>query len=170
MPIVDISGVSNDAKHLAAFLQSILDKVVSVYDSYDMPLPERRYYTFGAPAVDCEQIAVSFLQMYIGTPGDEATAPRRCTDPRSATLLISVARSVPITQANGNAPRAVDIQAASEVSALDAWILMESNKEFDSSWGGLQGGLGLGVIATVDVDPPEGGFQTTRMTLTIAVP
>lgn len=170
MPIVDTSGVSNDAKHLASFLQSILDKVVSVYDSYDMPLPERRYYTFGAPAVDCEQIAVSFLQMYIGTPGDEATAPRRCTDPRSATLLISVARSVPITQANGNPPRAADIQAASEVSALDAWILMESNKEFDSSWGGLQGGLGLGVIATVDVDPPEGGFQTTRMTLTIAVP
>jgi hypothetical protein len=170
MPIVDISGVSNDAKHLASFLQSILDKVVSVYDSYDMPLPERRYYTFGAPAVDCEQIAVSFLQMYIGTPGDEATAPRRCTDPRSATLLISVSRAVPITQANGNPPRPADIQAASEVSALDAWILMESNKEFDSSWGGLQGGLGLGVIATVDVDPPEGGFQTTRMTLTIAVP
>jgi hypothetical protein len=170
MPIVDISGVSNDAKHLASFLQSILDKVVSVYDSYDMPLPERRYYTFGAPAVDCEQIAVSFLQMYIGTPGDEATVPRRCTDPRSATLLISVSRAVPITQANGNPPRPADIQAASEVSALDAWILMESNKEFDSSWGGLQGGLGLGVIATVDVDPPEGGFQTTRMTLTIAVP
>jgi hypothetical protein len=108
--------------------------------------------------------------MYIGTPGDEATAPRRCTDPRSATLLISVSRAVPITQANGNPPRPADIQAASEVSALDAWILMESNKEFDSSWGGLQGGLGLGVIATVDVDPPEGGFQTTRMTLTIAVP
>jgi hypothetical protein len=170
MPIVNTSEVSDDAKHLASFLQSILDKVVSVYDSYNMPLPERRYYTFGAPAVDCEQIAVSFLQMYIGTPGDEATAPRRCTDPRSATLLISVSRAVPITQANGNPPRPADIQAASEVSALDAWILMESNKEFDSSWGGLQGGLGLGVIATVDVDPPEGGFQTTRMTLTIAVP
>jgi hypothetical protein len=170
MPIVDISNVSDDAKHLAAFLQSVLDKVITVYDSYNMPLPERRYYTFGAPAIDCEQVAVSFLQMYIGTPGDEANEPRRCNDPRSATLLISVSRAVPITQANGNPPKPADIQAAREVSAWDAWILMESNKEFDSSYAGLQAGLGLGVIATVDVDPPEGGFQTTRMTLTIAVP
>lgn len=170
MPIVDISNVSNDAKHLAAFLQSILDKVVTVYGSYNMPLPERRYYTFGAPAIDCEQIAVSFLQMYIGTPGDEANEPRRCTDPKSGTFLISVARAVPITQANGNPPKAADIQAASEVSALDAWILMDSNKEFDASWGYGPTGLGLGVIATVDVDPPEGGFQITRMTITMAIP
>jgi hypothetical protein len=85
-------------------------------------------------------------------------------------MLISVSRAVPITQANGNPPPAADIQAASEVSALDAWVLMESTKEFDSSWGTMPAGLGLGVIATVEVDVPEGGFQTTRMTLTMAVP
>jgi hypothetical protein len=170
MAIVNVSGVSDDAKNLVNLLSSVLGKVAVVYDSYNMPLPSRRYYTFGPPAVDCEQVVVSLLQMYIGTPGDEANEPRRCTDPRSATMLISVSRAVPITQANGNPPPAADIQAASEVSALDAWVLMESTKEFDSSWGTMPAGLGLGVIATVEVDVPEGGFQTTRMTLTMAVP
>lgn len=170
MPIADISGVSSDARNLADLMQDILNKVVSTFASYSMPLPTRRYYTFGAPAIDCEQAAVSLLQMYIGVPGDEATEPRRCTDPRSGTFLITIAREVPITQANGNPPTAEKIQAASEVSALDAWILMESTREFDASWGNLPNGLGLGVIATVDVDPPEGGFQLTRMTITMAIP
>lgn len=170
MPITDISGVSSDARNLANLMQEILDKVGTTFASYSMPLPARRYYTFGSPAIDCEQAVVSLLQMYIGVPGDEATEPRRCTDPRSGTFLITIAREVPVTQANGNPPTADKIQAASEVSALDAWILMESTREFDASWGNLPNGLGLGVIATVDVDPPEGGFQLTRMTITMAIP
>ena len=168
MPIANITGVSDDAKNLAIFLQDVLDRVVTVYDSYSMPLPTRRYYTMASPVVDCEQVCVSFIQMYLGTPGDEATEPRRCHDPRTATIAIQVARAVPIAQQNGQAPTAISIQQAAEVSALDAWVLMESVNNFDS-WGG-SGPFGLGVIATIDADPPEGGFQTTRMTLTMAVP
>jgi len=170
MTNLDISGVSSDARNLADLLQELLNKVIETFDSYSMPTPTRRYYTFGAPAIDTEQVVVSLLQMYIGAPGDEATEPRRSNDPRSGTFLITLAREVPVTQANGNPPKADDIQKASEVSALDAWILMESAKAFDSSWGNLANGLGLGIIATVDVDPPEGGFQLTRMTLTMAIP
>lgn len=170
MPIQDISGVSSEARNLADFMQEILNKVISTFESYSMPIPNRRYYTFGGPAIDDEQVVVSLLQMYIGAPGDEATEPRRSEDPRSGTFLITIAREVPITQANGNAPKADDIQRASEVSALDAWILIESAKEFDSSWASIHGGLGLGIIATVDVDPPEGGYQMTRMTITMAIP
>lgn len=168
MPIADVSGVSDDAKNLADFLQEVLNRVISVYSSYNMPLPTRRYYTMASPVVDCEQVCVSFIQMYVGTPGDEATEPRRCHDPRTATISIQVARAVPITQQNGSAPRADDIQNAAYVSALDAWVLMESINNFDA-WAD-NGPFGLGVIATVDADPPEGGFQTTRMTLTMAVP
>ncbi len=167
MPIVNTQGVSNDAKHLANLLQEVLNRVIAVYDSYDMPLPARRYYTFGVPAVDCEQVVVSFLQMYVGSPGDEANEPRRCSDPRSVTLNIAVSRAVPITQPNGQAPLADDIQEANYVCALDAWILMESIQQFDA-W--EQAGFGLGVIATVDGSVPEGGFTTTRMTITMAVP
>ncbi len=168
MAITDISNVNDDAKNLANFLQEVLNRVITVYDSYNMPLPSRRYYTMATPVVDCEQICVSFIQMYIGSPGDEATEPRKCSDPRSATLSIQVARGVPVVQQNGNPPRPDDIQNASEVSALDAWILIESMNSLDA-WAG-DGPFGLGVIATVDADPPEGGFQTTRMTLTMAVP
>lgn len=168
MAIVNTSAVSEDAKNLANMLQGVLDRVISVYSSFDMPLPSRRYYTFGVPAVECEQVVVSFIQMYLGTPGDEATQPRRCHDPRSATLNISVSRVVPITQQNGQAPLADDIQEANRVAALDAWILMESVNELDT-WGD-EGFPGLGVIATVDGAQPEGGFTTTRMTITMAIP
>jgi hypothetical protein len=168
MPIVDVSGVDNGAKNLALFLQEILDRVITSYGSYDMPLPARRYWTFGAPAVDCEQLVVSMIQMYVGSPGDEANEPRRCNDPRSATLNIAVARIAPISQPNGAPPSADEIQNASEVSAYDAWILMESVNQLDV-WGEV-GAFGLGVIATVDAEAPEGGFATTRMTITLAIP
>jgi hypothetical protein len=168
MPIANVAGVNDDAKNLANFLQEVLDRVINVYDSFNMPLPSRRYYTFGVPAVDCEQVVVSMIQMYIGTPGDEANEPRRCNDPRSATLNISISRAVPITQANGAAPLADDIQDAAHVCALDAWILMESVNDLDT-WG-EQGFPGLGVIATLDANQPEGGFTTTRLTITMAIP
>jgi hypothetical protein len=168
MAIVNTSGVSDDAKNLANMLQGVLDRVITVYESYNMPLPGRRYYTFGVPAVECEQIVVSFIQMYLGTPGDEATQPRRCNDPRSATLNISVSRQVPTTQQNGSAPLADDIQDANRVAALDAWVLMDSVNLLDV-WG-EEGYPGLGVIATVDGAQPEGGFTTTSMTITMAIP
>jgi hypothetical protein len=168
MPIVNVSGVDNGAKNLALFLQEILNRVITCYGSFDMPLPARRYWTFGAPAVDCEQLVVSMIQMYVGTPGDEANEPRRCNDPRSATLNIAVSRAVPISQQNGNPPSADDIQDAAVVSAYDAWVLMESVNQLDV-WGEV-GAFGLGVIATVDAEAPEGGFTTTRMTITLAIP
>jgi hypothetical protein len=44
---------------------------------------------------------------------------------------------------------------------------METIREFDM-WDDT--GYGLGVIATLDVSAPEGGFQTTVMNITMAVP
>jgi hypothetical protein len=168
MALPNVTGVSNDAKNLANLMQDVLNRVITVYESYDMPLPARRYWNIATPAVDCEQLVVSMIQMYVGTPGDEATEPRRCNDPRSVTLNISVSRSVPILQNNGQPPLADDIQEAAVVAAYDAWILMESINQFDS-WA-TNGPYGMGVIATVDSAPPEGGYQTTRMTITMAVP
>jgi hypothetical protein len=168
MPLTDVSSVTDEAKNLVNFLQEVLDRIVVVYGSYNMPVPSRQYFTMATPTVDCEQISVSFTQMYIGTPGDEATEPRRCSDPRTATIQVQVARAVPVAQGNGNPPSAADIQAGATVAALDAWILIESASGLDT-WAET-GPYGLGVIATVDADPPEGGFQTTRLTLTMAIP
>ena len=133
-----------------------------------MPLPARRYWTLGEASVDCEQLVVSFLQMYVGSPGDEATEPRRCADPRSATINISVSRQVPTVGQNGRPPSGDAIQDGAEISAYDAWILLDSAAELDR-WE-TNGGFGLGVIATVETNSPEGGFQVVTMTLTLAVP
>lgn len=167
MPLDDLTNVDDDARHLAEHLQNVLDKVVAAFASYSMPIPERQYWTLGQTVVDCEQLVVTFLQMYIGAPGDEATSPRRCSDPRSATINISVSRQIPTVGPNGRAPSAARIQTAAEASAYDAWILMEVVRELDT-WEEV--GYGLGVIATVETPPAEGGFQTTVLTMTSAVP
>jgi hypothetical protein len=164
---INKASVSSNAKNLAVFLQAVLDQVVSSYASYNMPLPSRRYYTLGQPAVDCEQVVVSFVQMYVGSPGDEATEPRRCNDPRSATMNVSVSREVPVVGQNGRPPSADNIESFAEISAYDAWILLDSAAQLDT-W--EPGGYGLGVIATVEVQAPEGGFQTVVLTFTAAVP
>jgi hypothetical protein len=165
---LSLNSVADEAKNLAEMLQEVLNRVITTYDSYNMPLPPRRYWTLSTPAIDCEQIVVSLIQLYIGSPGDEANEPRRCNDPRSATINITIARSVPVVQQNGQPPSADVIQEASLAGAYDAWILLQSVNLFDA-WEDY-GSIGLGVIATVDADPAEGGLQVTRMTLTLAVP
>lgn len=164
---IDKTVVSADAKHLATLMQAVLDQVISSYASYNMPLPSRQYWTMGTPAVDCEQLVVSFVQMYIGAPGDEATEPRRCNDPRSATLNVSVSRQVPVVGQNGRPPSAEAIESYAEICAYDSYILLDSAANLDT-WEPT--GFGMGVIATVEVQSPEGGFQTSVLTLTLAVP
>lgn len=165
---INKATVSSDAKNLAVFMQAVLDQVISSFASYNMPLPMRRYWTLGAPAVDCEQVVVSLIQMYVGAPGDEATTPRRCSDPRSATINVAVSRKVPTVGQNGNAPSAERIESFAEISAYDAWIMLDSAAQLDT-WE-PSGGYGVGVIATVEVNPPEGGYQTVTLTLTAAIP
>jgi len=165
MSNLDFSGVSEDAKALALYLQEVLDRTVNIYNSYGLPLPQRRYWTMADPVVDCEQLVVSFIQMYIGAPGDEATTPRRCMDPRSATVHIQVAREVPTIGNNGRAPSAEIIQEYSQLQAFDAWALIQSAADLDA-WESS----GLGVIATVETSEPEGGYQSTTLTMTSAVP
>lgn len=165
---INKSSVNSDAKNLASFLETMLSSVVSSYASYNMPLPARRYYTLGEPALDCEQVVVSFIQMYIGSPGDEAAQPRRCNDPRSATVNIIVTRSVPVVGQNGRPPSAENIQAAAEIAAYDAYILLDSAAQMDS-WD-QSGGFGLGVIATAEVRTAEGGLQSAVLTVTAAIP
>jgi hypothetical protein len=165
---LDLSGVSEDAKALAEYLQEVLDRTINIYNSYGLPVPDRTYWTMADPVVDCEQLVVSFIQMYIGSPGDEATLPRRCMDPRSATIHIQIAREVPTVGSSGKAPSAEIIQEYSQLQAFDAWALIQSAAELDA-WE-TSGGFGLGVIATVETSEPEGGFQSTTLTMTSAIP
>ncbi len=167
MAITDISGVDTQALNLKLMLDRALEKVEAVFQSYDVPLPERRYWTIGTPAIDCEQLVVSFVQAYLGTPGDEASTPQRCHMPRSAVIAISVAREIPTVGQGGRPPSGQTIEQASYISAIDAWVLLESLNQFDQ-WDEV--GSGMGVIATVEGTTPAGGFQVTTMQLTMVVP
>lgn len=164
---INKSLVSSEAKNLATLLENVLAQVVSSYASYNMTLPSRQYYTMGEPALDCEQVVVSFVQMYIGSPGDEANQPRRCNDPRSATLNVIITRAIPVVGQNGRPPAAETIQSASEIIAYDAYILLDSAAQIDQ-WDPT--GFGMGVIATVESRTAEGGLQSTVLTVTTAIP
>ena len=161
------SEISDEALRLKEMMDGILERVESVFQSYNVPLPSRRYWNIGQPPVDCAQVVVSFMGMYLGSPGDEIAQPQRCNVPRSATVAISISREVPVVGQNGRPPAANKIQESSHGSVIDAWVLMESLRAFymcDDT------GYGLGIVATLEIGDPEGGFQTAILSLVMAVP
>lgn len=168
MATVDISGVDEEALNLVDMLDGILDKVVAAFQSYSVPLPAKQYWTVGQTAIDCPQLAVALVQGYLGAPGNQQTTPQRCNVTRSAVVLITIAREVPVISVNGRPPTAEKITEGARITAVDAWVLLRSLNLFDQ-WDG-EYGYGVGVIGTVEIPPPEGGFQMVTMQLTLAVP
>lgn len=164
---IDVLGIDEDALNLKEMLDGVLERVETTFQSYNVSLPARRYWTMGRPAVDCAQVTVSLIQMYLGAPGAQVSLPQRCNVPRSATLNISISRETPVVGANGRPPSADKIEQAGTWAAVDAWVLMQSINQLDQ-WD--ETGYGVGVIATLDTPEPEGGFQTVTMQITMAVP
>lgn len=165
--VVDFSNISEDALPVKNLLDGIVERVATIYQSHNVPLPKRQYWTFGAPVVDCEQMVVSLQQMYLGPPGDQASRPQRCNTVRTAVLNIMVVRDAPTIGMNGRAPSPEAIQKAGYMSAVDSWVLMESINLLDQ-WD--ETGFGVGVIATLETPSPEGGFQVVNLQVTMAVP
>jgi hypothetical protein len=162
---------ASDARSIVRLMDGVLKKVEDTFISAGVSLPERRYWVLGTPVVDCEQLTVSFIQAYIGPPGDEASLPQRCDAPKTAVLQVQVQRCVPtaITR-NGRTtpPKAEQMQSASEALAIDLFLLLDASAEFDV-WDQF-GGPGLGVIATVEATEAQGGFQGAVLNLTLAIP
>jgi hypothetical protein len=167
MAIVDVSEVDESALNIVDFLDGVLERVEATFQSYNVPLPSRRYWTVGQTAIDCEQLVVTLIQVYLGPPGDPASSPQRCNMPRTAVMAVTIAREIPVVGQNGRPPSAEKITDGSKISAIDAYVLMSSINSLDL-W--ESGGYGVGVIATADVTPPEGGFQVVNMQLTMAIP
>jgi hypothetical protein len=168
MPITSITGVSQDSLSLKVLLDEVLQVIVDRYAHHAVTLPTRQYWTMGQEAIDCEQLVISFQQLYIGPPGDAATSPQRCHSPRSTVLRATIAREIPTANGRGQIPTEEKIQEAAYISAVDAWVLLDCVAFLDQ-WEAT-GAFGLGVIGTVDAESPEGGFQTVTATFTIAVP
>lgn len=167
MATIDVIGVDEEALNLKQMLDGVLERVETTFQSYNVSLPARRYWTMGRPAIDCEQVTVSVIQMYLGAPGAQVSSPQRCNVPRSVTLNISISRETPVVGVNGRPPSPEKIEQAGTWAAIDAWVLMQSINQLDQ-WD--ETGYGVGVIATLDTPEPEGGFQTVTMQITMAVP
>lgn len=162
-------AIDPDAYGLVNTLNTILSTFIQGFEEKGVKLPDRRYWTLNQPAADCEQIVVFFNQAYIGPVGDEANEPQRCNAPRTAQIDIQVLRCIPgPTGPRARMPEPEAIQAASELQAIDTWILLDiaagiscSNDPESLGWGG--------VIATVDSGEAQGGFQGPTLHLTLAM-
>lgn len=167
MGIVDISAVSEDVTNIVDFMDNVLQRVIDTFESANVPLPARQYWTVGQSAIDCEQLVVTLIQIYLGPPGDQASSPQRCNMPRTAVMAVTLAREIPTVGQNGRPPSAEKISQAARISAIDAYTLMQSINLLDV-W--EEGGFGPGVIATADIPEPQGGFQLVNLQITMAIP
>ena len=166
---VNINEVSDDALNLKNMMDKLLVKVNEAYQSYNVPLPDRQYWTMGLPVIDSAQLVITFNQMYLGMPGDQAMTPQRASQPRTVSVTISVARPFAVVGVNGRPPSANKIQESSALSAIDAWVLMESIWKYDV-WDDSGSAYGPGIIATLNTPEPQGGFQVVNLELTMVVP
>jgi hypothetical protein len=167
---IDNYDIDTEALRLVELLQGVLERVESVFVSHGVPLPPRRYWTVGVPAVDCEQLTVSFVDGYLGAPGDQAALPLRCNVPRSVNMSIEISRPVPVVGQNGSTPTAQVIQDASRIALVDSWVLLTAINLLDVWDTDLGAFGGPGVIATVQISGVEGGYMVTSMRVTMAVP
>lgn len=172
MPSINIENydIDSESLRLRDLMQGVLDRVESVLTSLAIPLPSRRYFTVGVPVVDCEQLTVSFVEGYLGAPGDQASSPMRCNVPRSVTMMVEIARPVPVVGQNGQAPSAQLIQNSSQIALVDSWALLTSINLLDVWDDELGTFAGPGVIATVQIGGVEGGYMVSSMRVTMAVP
>ena len=65
MAITNTAYVDDASLHLVNLLDGVLSKTIETFESFNVPLPSRRYWTMGEPAIDCAQLVVSFLQLYL---------------------------------------------------------------------------------------------------------
>lgn len=140
----------------------ILSAVNAIYEQEGVALPERQYIATGDVAFDCEQLTVSFQQLYAGTPGQPAEQPVRCNQPFSAVWEISLVRCIPVARRSQVAPTTDELDATAEGQMADAMLLLTGVMSSDSAdW--------LGAFADVTVTEPDGGFQAVVCRFTCGI-
>ena len=164
-PISDYA-IDSEALVLVNMLDRLLDKVIGVYEQQGVPLPTRRYWMLsGVAPEDCAQVVVTFVQSYLGAPGDQASDTQQCDAPRTGVFNVTVTRDHPKGQA-GQPVAPERIIEASKWGAVDAAVLMWALRDISEMADGYPG---PGVIATVNVQPPGGGVQTTVLNVSMVI-
>lgn len=137
--------------------QAILDAVVAAFGQQGVALPDRRYLHIGQAAHDCEQLVVSFEQMYIGTPGDQAQLPQKCDAPWSVVFSVQLVRCVPGVGRAGAAPTEADLTTNAVTMMQDAAILFDAGLHAVDDWNGI--------LSDITVTDPQGKMQAIVMSV-----
>jgi hypothetical protein len=114
--------------------------------------PARRIVALAPVTVDCEQLAVGYLRSYRGHVGVELNDPRTCPPGRVLEVDLLVMRCYPVMDANGVAPAADAITAATDTALADAMTL---ERRVPALMGWKQGD---GVVAGMNALRVQGGF------------
>lgn len=163
------SEVYDPKSSIGNVLESVLNTIVSVFEQANVSLPERRYIYAGErgeTAHDCEQLTVSFSQVYSGVPGAQEPVVSRCDMPRSVTIYVELVRCIPDKLVGRGqtrrAPSVEDMTMHAKVQGIDAWLLMDA--------GLIAGEEFLGAVTVAAPGPPSGGYQAVVLELTIGIP
>jgi hypothetical protein len=151
---------------VASVARYILATIERKFEEAEIELPTLRVITVGSVAVDGPKLAIMFGGVYAGPPGNERNVPQSNRGegwvPRSAVFNVELWRNIPALTSSGNAPSPEVETAAAEAVTQDAWLLLEAAYDSDQ--------LGVGVIARVDVNPPEGEYQGISLIVELQVP
>lgn len=150
-----------DLDTLADSMEEVLAVTTNTLLSFGIEIPDRRFISFGKTVHDCEQLTVSFVQMYLGPPGDQAQGPAPCGGPRTAVFQIQLVRCTPVTNLRTKkVPDQDELTAFTRSQAKDAWALLESATQYDRY---------EGVIADVALTEVDGGYQAVVLNLVKAL-
>jgi hypothetical protein len=154
-----LAGYDRPIASVARYIMQVIEKT---FDDYGIELPERRVIAIGSVAVDAPLVAVMFGGVAVGAPGNELNAPLRGDSPRSLTFNVELWRQTPAIGPSGLAPTATEITTSAEAIMNDSWLLLEAAYASDQ--------LGVGVIANVTVNEPQGEMSGVSMAVELQVP
>lgn len=154
-PAVDYNAV-------AALLQDVLQAVNDTWIEAGIDLPARQYIHLGAAAMDCEQVTVQLLQVFLGSPGVPPGTAVKCESVRSAMIRINIIRKAPTLGQRGQVPDADALSDAAITFSRDLWLLLTAISKLDR--------VGGGVLADVEPIDPQGGYAGAGLNLTITIP
>lgn len=148
-------------------MDSIMNAVEEVFDGYGIDLPTLRYLTFAQPAHDCEQVTVTMIQAYLGTPGEQAENPQPCAGPRTGVFQVEIVRCIDdgVVQnlrqkAGSTAPDPDKISEYARLRTRDAWALLNVPNHLPDY---------NQAIADVAVTEAQGKFQAVILNLVVQI-
>lgn len=171
MPDEDVRSMS-----IYDAMDFILESVNVEFAANGISLPSRQYLAFGTEGEtvhDCEQVTVSFAQMYNGTPGMQEQTPTRCDSPRTGVFIVEVVRCIPLfaSRTSGGkgtskygAPSAQELTEKTKMQTQDAYVLMDAGLKAAESLSHFNG------ISDVSPGPISGGYQATVLTIITGIP